>query len=394
MTIDLNLIQTMGISVIVFYLGHLCKLKINFFRKYCIPAPVIGGLFYAILMLIFRKMSIEIIIDTTLQSFCMIAFFTSIGFTSSLKTLLKGGKTVIIFLLLVTILGIIQNIIGISLASKLGLNPLLGLALGSISLTGGHGTSGAFGPQIEALGATSGLTVAIAAATFGLIVGGIVGGPVAKRLILKKNIIPNNDTKHNLEKNEKTTSLNLSKLMLAISLLFISMGIGTLITKLFTMLNITVPEYVGGMIVAAIIRNIIDRKNEEEKLPIEEISIFGSLNMNFFLALAMMGLKLWELLELAMPMIIILVIQTVITIIFAYFITFAFTGKGYDGALFATAHCGLGLGVTATAIANMDSVCDEYVFSPRGYFVVPLVGGLFLDFTNSFVILTFMNLLK
>lgn len=397
MAFEFNLVQTMAFAVVVYYLGNLIKTKISFLKKYCIPAPVIGGLLFAIVTLIIRNAGIDVSMDFTLQSFCMTVFFTSIGFTSSIKTLIKGGKAVIVFLVIVTVLGLIQNIIGVGLSSVFGLNPLLGLSLGSVSLTGGHGTSGAFGPLIEELGVASATTAAIAAATFGLIVGGIVGGPSAERLIRKNKIEPASDVSDILEKveeNGKQNLLNQQSLMMGTSLLFLSMGIGTIITYIFTLVKITVPAYVGGMLIAAIIRNIFDAKEREDLLPINEIGVIGGVSMNLFLALAMMGLKLWELMDLAIPMIIILVVQTVVTIIFANFITYRAMGKGYDGALFTTAHCGLGLGVTATALANMDSVCEKYGFSQKGYFVVPLVGGLFLDFTNSLLIVTFMNLFK
>ena len=400
MTLKLDIFQTMAIAVAVFYVGHHLRHKIPFLLKYCIPAPVIGGLLFALLTLILRVDDRLIIgLDTTLQPVFMTAFFTSIGFTSSLSTLKKGGPAVVIFLLIVTLLGLIQNGIGVGLAKAFDLNPLLGLSLGSVSLTGGHGTSGAFGPYLENLGAAGATTAAIAAATFGLVAGGLLGGPTAGRLIRKYNLKPtgaDDGAGYSLDQPETQTAaqkpLNLADLMLGASLLFLSMGLGTLITAFFKMIGVTVPSYVGGMLIAALIRNIMDSR--QKTLPVDDVAVLGGLCMNFFLALALMGLKLWELVDLAGPMVVILLAQTVVTVLFAYFITYRVMSRGYDGALFVTAHVGVGLGVTATAVANMDSVSEEHGMSMKPYFVVPLVGGLFLDFTNSLCITTFANFFK
>ena len=399
MTLKLDIFQTMAIAVLVFYAGHYLRHRVRFLLKYCIPAPVIGGLLFALLTLLLRVDERLIIgLDSTLQPIFMTAFFTSIGFTSSLSTLKKGGPAVIIFLLVVTFLGLIQNGIGVVLAKAFDLNPLLGLSLGSVSLTGGHGTSGAFGPYLENLGAAGATTAAIAAATFGLVAGGLLGGPTANRLIKKYDLKPggaDDGARYNLEADKQLEAkipLNLQDLMLGASLLFLSMGLGTLISALFKMMGLTVPSYVGGMLVAAIIRNVMDSRNKS--LPVNDVAVLGGLCMNFFLALALMGLKLWELVDLAVPMVIILLVQTVVTVLFAYFLTYRIMGRSYDGAMFVTAHVGVGLGVTATAVANLDSVSEEYGMSMKPYFVVPLVGGLFLDFTNSLCITTFANFFK
>lgn len=397
MEFKLDIFQTMALATIVFYLGQCLKKKITVLAKYCIPAPVIGGILFALLMLILKTTNIATIsLDITLQNVFMTAFFTSVGYTASLKILKKGGIKVVIFLFLAILLVIFQDIVGTTLAMLFGLDPLLGLCTASIPMIGGHGTAGSFGPLLEGLGISGATTVSFASATFGLIMGSFIGGGVAKNLIERNNL--------KTPKKSEDTSIPISdfheddkailchkKLMNGASWIFFAMGIGSIISNFIQDLGLTFPSYIGAMISAAIIRNICDitKVTLEEK----EIETLGGISLSFFLSMALMGLKLWELLDLALPMIVMLMGQVLLMGLFSYYVIFRVMGKDYDAAVFASASCGFGMGATPNAVANMDALTAKFGFAPTPYFVVPIVGCLFIDFVNSAVITLFINIL-
>lgn len=399
MELTLDIFQTMALASIVFYLGKYLKVKIPILSKYCIPAPVVGGLIFAILMLIFRVTGLATInLDVTLQNIFMTAFFTSVGFTASIKILKKGGIKVVTFLILSIFLVILQNIVGVTLATLFNLEPLLGICTGSIPMIGGHGTAGSFGPILEEMGIAGATTVSFASATFGLVMGSIIGGLVARTLIIRHKL----NTPIDADSDDKTTSLGdfnednqdilcHKRLMTGASWLFIAMGIGSIISNLIEGIGLTFPSYIGAMLVAAVIRNICDAKKTD--LVEKEIEAIGGISLSFFLSMALMGLKLWELFDLAVPMIIMLIAQTVLIGIFTYFITFRIMGRDYDAAVFASANCGFGMGATPNAVANMDALSNKFGFAPTPYFVVPIVGCLFIDFVNSAIITLFINII-
>ncbi|MFR4584511.1 sodium/glutamate symporter [Clostridium cadaveris] len=399
MEFKLDLFETMALATIVYYLGYYLRVKIKFFSKYCIPAPVIGGLIFAILILALRLTgSVSITLDTTLQGIFMTAFFTSVGFTASVRVLKKGGAKVFVFLGISILLVILQDLLGSLLAGVFGLSPLLGLCTGSIPMVGGHGTAGSFGPLLEDMGVTGATTVAFASATFGLVVGSFLGGFVAKNLIEKNSLKTpkspgeNHDIPISDFHEDNTSVLCQKRLMNGVSWLFIAMGIGTIISGLIEDLGLTFPSYIGAMLAAAIIRNLCDFKNIH--LEDHEIEAIGSISLSFFLAMALMGLKLWELFDLALPMIVMLIAQTILMGGFAYFITYRIMGKDYEAAVFASANCGFGMGATPNAVANMDALAAKFGPAPTPYFAVPIVGCLFIDFVNSAVITIFINILK
>lgn len=397
MEIRFDIFQTMALATIVFYFGKYLKDKVKFLSKYCIPAPVVGGLIFSILILILRITNIATItLDTTLQNIFMTAFFTSVGFTASVKILKKGGLNVLIFLVLSILLVISQDTLGAALAKLFNLDPLLGLCTASIPMIGGHGTAGSFGPLLEEMGVSGATTVSFASATFGLIMGSLVGGFVAKSLIERKNLkTPKESEDHSIPVSDfhedNQAILCNKKLMKGISWIFIAMGIGSIISGFIQDLGLTFPSYIGAMIAAAIIRNILDAK----KITIEEkeIEVIGGISLSFFLSMALMGLKLWELFDLALPMIVMLIGQTVLMGLFAYFITFRVMGRDYEAAVFASANCGFGMGATPNAVANMDALTSKFGFAPTPYLVVPIIGCLFIDFVNSAVITLFINIL-
>nr|WP_304341096.1 sodium/glutamate symporter [Clostridioides mangenotii] len=404
MVLNLDIIQSIAFTTAVLLIGSFIKDKIYILNKYCIPAPVVGGFSFAIIAFVLRQTGvIAIVFDTTLQDILMKAFFTTVGFTASLKVLKKGGAQVIKFLIVAVILILSQNIVGVLSAKAIGVNPLLGLIAGSVSMTGGHGASGAFAPLMESNGLEGALSVAMACATFGLVSGSIIGGPLANRLVQKYKLQP-----EEIEVKEEVISTNAhsevsyseisikklseSKLTSSVIQIIIAMGIGTIGTSLFSNIGITMPSYISTMIVAAIMRNISDAK-EIWTISINELESLGSISLSLFLSMAMCSLKLWELVDLAIPILILLTLQILLMILFAYFITFRVMGKDYTAAVLAAGHCGFGLGATPNGISNMESVTSKYGPAPNAFFILPLVGALFIEFLNSAIITTFMNLL-
>ena len=388
---QLNMAETVGFAIILLLLGRWIKKKVSFFEKFFIPAPVIGGTLFSIILLIGHQTeTFTFTFNDDIKNLLMIAFFTTVGFSASLKILKKGGVGVALFLLAAVILVILQDIVGPVLAKALGINPLLGLAAGSIPLTGGHGTSGAFGPELEKLGATGATVVAVASATYGLIVGCLIGGPIARRLMIKNNLKPT-ESKEGVDNSllGSATEVTEESLFSAVVYIGIAMGIGALINNMLAKAGIKFPVYLMGMVVAAIIRNILDFN--QKQLPFTEIGIVGNISLSLFLSMALMSMKLWQLIDLAVPLIVILLAQTVLMAFFAYFITFNIMGRDYDAAVMSTGHCGFGLGATPNAMANMETFTTANGPSVKAFFIIPIVGSLFIDFINAGVIQTFAS---
>ena len=386
---QLNMAETVGFAIILLLLGRWIKKKVNFFEKFFIPAPVIGGTLFSIILLIGHQTeTFTFTFNDDIKNLLMIAFFTTVGFSASLKILKKGGVGVALFLLAAVILVIIQDIVGPVLAKALGINPLLGLAAGSIPLTGGHGTSGAFGPYLEDLGATGATVVAVASATYGLIAGCLIGGPIGRRLMIKNNLKPT-ENKAGVDDSilGSTTEVTEERLFSAVVYIGMAMGIGATITLILGNHGIKFPAYLMGMVVAAIIRNILDFN--QKQLPFTEIGIVGNISLSLFLSMALMSMKLWQLIDLAVPLIVILLVQTVVMGLFAYFVTFNIMGRDYDAAVMSTGHCGFGLGATPNAMANMETFTTANGPSVKAFFIIPIVGSLFIDFINAGVIQAF-----
>ena len=409
--LELDMIQAIGLAVILLIIGRFLRKKIGFFEKYCIPAPVIGGFLFAIIAFILKQSNVlEIKFDTTLQQFFMVMFFTSVGFNASLQVLKKGGKKVFTFLLAAIGLVILQNLLAVGLAPFVGLHPLLALMTGSTPMTGGHGTAAAIAPTVEALGfkgADTASTIAIAAATFGLIGGSMIGGPIADRLIKKNNLLPTDiinerknehfekkDIDENVRK-EDLPILDAEKFSYALFYILIAMGLGSYLSIILKALlpALSLPVYIGPMIIAAIMRNIFDA-SEKLHAPIHEISVIEDVSLNLFLAMALMSLKLWQLIDLAVPVIILLLAQVVLIYFYLIFVTFKVMGSDYDAAVMVSGHAGFGLGATPNGIANMRSVTEKYIYSKVAFFVIPLVGALFIDFFNVSIITMFVSFFK
>lgn len=398
MVIQLDLYQTVAMAVIVFAMGSFFRKRVSFFEKYCIPAPVIGGIIFAVLTLILNLTGIMTInTDDTMQNVFMTLFFTSVGYTASLKLLKKGGLQVLIFVAAATGIVVLQDALGVGLAAAFDMDPLMGLCVGSIPMVGGHGTAGSFGTMLETqFGVAGAGTVSMAAATFGLIVGGLIGGPVAKRRINKHRLVCHSPMDENgvdsfsEEKiNQKPTAEQILK---AFCMLFLAAGLGSVISSLIQKTGLTFPSYIGAMLAAALLRNMSD---VTKKFTIMEdiIEVLGNVSLSLFLSMALMSLKLWELAELADPMVVMLLAQTVLMALMAYFIVFRMMGSDYEAAVMSSAACGFGMGATPNAIANMQAISNIYGPAPRAFFIVPLVGSLFIDFINGIVLTLFINIL-
>ena len=395
MKIQLDMYQTLAVAVLVLLLGNYLKKKIYFLQKFCIPAPVIGGLIFAIMTCICYVTGIaEFSFDDTLREVCMVFFFTSVGFQANLKVLKSGGKSLIVFLGLVIALIILQNLTAVGLAKLLNLNPLIGMCTGSIPMVGGHGTAGAFGSVLEDLNIKGATTICTAAATFGLIFGSLIGGPLGKRLIEKHNLLDTvaNEDDSLLVEDEKKHERHTNMYADAVFQLILAIGVGTIFTMLLTKTGLTFPIYIGAMLAAALMRNICEYTGIAT-IHMGEINDLGGISLSLFLGMAMITLRLWELASLALPLVILLAAQVLLIIIFTYVIEFNIMGRDYDAAILVSGTCGFGTGATPNAMANMQAVCDQYVPSIKAYLLIPLVGSLFADFLNSLVITFFINLL-
>ena len=336
----------------------------------------------------------EFSFDDTLREVCMVFFFTSVGFQANLKVLKSGGKSLIVFLGLVIALIILQNLTAVGLAKLLNLNPLIGMCTGSIPMVGGHGTAGAFGPVLEDLNIKGATTICTAAATFGLIFGSLIGGPLGKRLIEKNNLLNTaaNEDDSLLVEDEKKHERHTNMYADAVFQLILAIGVGTIFTMLLTKTGLTFPIYIGAMLAAALMRNICEYTGIAT-IHMGEINDLGGISLSLFLGMAMITLRLWELASLALPLFILLAAQVLLIIIFTYVIEFNIMGRDYDAAILVSGTCGFGTGATPNAMANMQAVCDQYVPSIKAYLLIPLVGSLFADFLNSLVITFFINLM-
>ena len=395
MEIQIDMYQTLAVSVLGLILGQFLKKRINFLEKFCIPAPVIGGLLFAVLTCVCYSLGIaEFTFDDTLREVCMVFFFTSVGFQANLKVLKSGGKSLFIFLGLVVVLIVSQNFLALGVSKLLHLDPLVGLCTGSIPMVGGHGTAGAFGPVLEDFDVKGATTICTAAATFGLIAGSLIGGPIGKRLIDRKKLLDTAVAEDDsiLVEDEKKHERHTNMYAAAVFQLIIAVGIGTIISELLTKTGLTFPIYIGAMIAAAVIRNIGEYSGKFD-IYMGEINNLGGICLSLFLGMAMITLKLWQLAELALPLIILLSAQLILMMLFTYFVVFNVMGRDYDAAVLSAGTCGFGMGATPNAMANMQAICDRYVPSVKAYLIIPLIGSLFADFLNSLVITFFINIL-
>ena len=395
MNITLDMYQTIAVAVLALMLGKFLRKRIYLLEKFCIPSPVVGGLIFAVFTCVCYATGIaEFSFDDTLKEVCMVFFFTSVGFQANLKVLKQGGKSLMVFLVLVLTLIISQNFLAIGLAKLLGIDSYIGLCTGSIPMVGGHGTAGAFGPVLEDFGVSGATTFCTAAATFGLIAGSVIGGPIASRLVEKKNllstVVPVDDSI--LAEDEKKHERHVSMYPSAVFQLILAVGAGTIVSYFLSMTGMTFPIYIGAMICAAVIRNVSEYTGKYT-VYMGEINDMGGICLSLFLGIAMITLKLWQLAALALPLVVLLTGQVLLMFVFSRFIVFTVMGRDYDAAVLAAGTCGFGMGATPNAMANMQAICDKYEPSVKAYLLIPLVGSLFADFINSLTITFFINFL-
>lgn len=401
----LDMYQTAGIAMLLFVLGRFLTNRIEFLKRCCIPAPVVGGLIFALAHLgLYLGGVVQLTFDENVKNFFMTLFFTSVGYTACFRLLKKGGKKVFTFLGIAILMVCLQNVLGSILAGVFDWDLRLGLCTGSIPMVGGHGTAGSYGPMMESeLGISSANVLAIAAATYGLVAGSLMGGPTARSIINKFGLKSTERKDEILELSDESAAekakaerVDAESFTNAAILLIVASGVGTLLTKAFNNIEVagvkfTFPTYIGAMVIAAVIRNFCDSKRII--LPSKAIDLWGNVSLSIFLAIALMTLKLWQLIDLAIPMIVMLLAQTVLMFIFARFVVFHVMGRDYEAAVMTSAFCGFGMGATPNAMANMQVLTKRYGPAPQAYFIVPLVGSLFIDFCNGLIITGFINIL-
>ena len=420
-TIELDMIQTAAIGALALIIGMILTRKVAFLQKFCVPSPVSGGIIFSLLTLaLYGWCNIEVSFDNTLEDIFMLAFFTSVGFQSDLKIIKQGGRLLLIMLaLLVTIIAL-QNLMPMGITKLMGVDALLGMAAGSISMTGGHGTAGGFASVLEGMGLHGAGTIGMAAATFGLIAGSMIGGPLAQRIIRKKltheqvqqpddeidpamaGIESDEASPTGRAKRVSTNEQEFQQYAKASYCIILVMGAGTIMSWLLAKTGVTFPTYFGALILAAIARNTLGfvsfkwngkRMRADMLLDMERIVSVGNICLSMFLGMAMISLKLWELQSLALPLIVILVAQVAMMDFFVYFVAFPLLGRSYDAAVLCAGMCGFGLGATPNAMANMSAVCYKYRHTVKPFLIVPIIGAMFADLINTGMITLFLNFL-
>lgn len=396
-TIELDIAQTVGVAAVLLVVGDFIRKRVTLLSRYFIPSPIIGGLIFSLITLVgYQSGSFSFQFYDNMRAFLLLVFFTTIGFSASFGLLKKGGVGVVLFLGAAIGLVMLQNTLGAALATALGVHPLIGLSAGSIALTGGHGTAAAFGPLLEQAGAVGALPAAMAAATYGLVAGCMIGGPVGT-LLMRRYGLASRPPIPAAGGAPLVTDIEVRQdshdtVMYATVLIAVAIGAGTLLVNWLKGLGVTLPVYLGPMLVAALISNVLDWKKRHT--PTRQFEVIGNVSLAFFLTMALMSMRLWELAQVAGPLLVILVAQTALMFAYAYWVTFRVMGRDYDAAVMAAGHCGFGMGATPNAMANMQAFSAANGPSLKAFLVIPLVGSLFIDFFNALIITTFMNYLK
>ena len=421
MEIVLNGFYTLILATLVLLLGRVLVKNIKFLSHFNIPEPVAGGLVAAAIVYSLNlAFGYTFSFQRELQTACMLMFFASIGLSADFSRLKAGGAPLLVFLFVVGGFIILQDIVGVGMAMAVGLDPMLGLVAGSISLTGGHGTAGAWGATFEEqYGVVGATTLGIACATYGLVAGGVIGGPVAKRLTNKMGIQPKPEntpaskveavakdqslysTQHNLdddtankemfERPDNIRLITASSTIETLALFAACLAFADIMTGVAKGTWFELPTFVWALFGGVVIRNTLTTFFKFDMFD-RAIDVFGNAALSLFLAMALLSLKLWELTDLAGPILVILAVQTVLMIGYAYFVTYRVMGKDYDAAVLAAGHCGFGLGATPTAIANMQAITDRYMPSHKAFLIVPMVGAFFVDIVNVTVLQIFIKL--
>ena len=415
------MIQTAGIGGLSLIVGMVLTRKVAFLQKFCVPSPVSGGILFSLItLLLYAWFHIEVTFDGTLMNVFMLAFFTSVGFQSDLKVIKKGGKLLLVMLALLVVIIALQNLMPMGVTWLMGADSLVGMAAGSMSMTGGHGTAGGFASVLEGMGLHGAGTIGMAAATFGLIAGSMIGGPLAERIIRTKltheqmqpqaeeidpamaGIESDEASPTGRAKRVSTNEQEFQQYAKATYCIVLVMGAGTIVSWLLAKTGITFPTYFGALILAAVARNTLGlfsykedgkRVKADKLLDMERIISVGNICLSMFLGMAMISLRLWELQSLALPLVVILVSQVLLMAFFVYMVAFPLLGRDYDAAVLCAGICGFGLGATPNAMANMSAVCYKYRYTVKPFLIVPIIGAMFADLINTGMITLFLNFL-
>lgn len=396
LVISFNASVSLMVGIIFLFVGLAINKKVAIFRKYCIPAPITGGLVFCIAHLILHQAGIlEFKFDSTLQSFFMTLFFAAIGFEAGLGVIKKAGKLIVIFLLTTVVLTVFQNLIAVGISSAMGIHPLLGLMAGSPSLVGGHGNAAAFGMIAEEWGYSGAVAIGLAASTYGIIAGVLFGNPAAE-LLIKRHRIPavTADMKGiELDEKPKETKFDPKALQNAFLIIIMALGCAYLVEWLWKQIvpGVTIVSHVWAMVMGVVFRLVCDAR--KIKLPEVEIKTLGNTFLALFVTMAVCTMQLWQLASLALPVAAILLANTVFTFLFVIFITFRLCGRNFDAACLASGQYGFGMGAVQASIANLDELSKKYAMSKVAYVVVPIVASLFSNFTNAIIINVFMSIL-
>jgi ESS family glutamate:Na+ symporter len=384
----LNPAQVLALASLGVALGFWLKRRLPLLDRLDIPVPIVGGTVYALLSLALHGRVVNLEVDTTLRDLLMIAFMTAIGLNARLELIRKGGVGVIKLLAIATIGAVLQNVLGMVLATALRVDPRLGILTGSVALTGGPATAAAFGGTFEKLGVQGATTVALAAATFGIAVAGLIGAYIGASLIGRKRGVLKPVAPNSTE--SVAQSSNLLTVVLVVG---VCVGLGNLLSMAIERMGVILPAYIGAMIVGAIVRNLDDRFRFA-RIAQADIDTLSRIALYLFITMALLTLRLWEIAHLALPMLVILAAQVVFCWLMCVTICYRGMGRDYESAITTAGFCGFMLGITANAVACMEELVEKYGPAPQAFLVVPIVGAFLIDFTNSFIITTMMNAMR
>lgn len=390
LNLALSPVQVLALAAAGAMFGEWAKRRVPVLERLSIPASIVGGLIYAVASLALHARGIDVKADPTLRDVFQLVCFTIIGMNASLRVLVRGGVGVALLLALASFGAILQNVLGMALARAFGLNPLVGILAGAVSLAGGPATSLAFGATFEKAGVVGATTIALASATFGITVSGLIAGYVGGRLIRLRKLKPSIAAATTATAAEVRAPQ--SDAFRQVVLIAVAMGIGSLVSAAIERAGVVLPGYIGAMIVAALFRNIDDRWHVFQINEHRQGDIFA-IALPLFIVMAMLTLRLWELAALAGPLIVILAAQVVLAWLLASIFVWWVMGRDYDSAVIGAGYCGFMLGVTANAIASMGELTRRFGPSPKAFIVVPMVGAFLIDFTNALIITAMANML-
>jgi ESS family glutamate:Na+ symporter len=398
--VKINAVQTLALAVAVYFIGTAIRHRIPLLMRFSIPAPVVGGLLFAGLTTGLRLNGIiGFEFDEVLQRGLMIMFFTTIGMGASAALIKKGGGPMLAFFGLACVLAILQNVVGIILAKTMGVNPLYGILGGAVSLMGGLGTSGAFGPEFEAWGVTGGKVSAIACATFGMVAAALMCGPFGETVIRRFKIKPPGHKKHEPKLDmtpaeERASEMTPDAFLRTLAFVLAAMALGSVLSGFIQKRGLTLPVYIGAMIVAVLIRNGMNLTPWRDRIEDRTVGFLSEVSLALYITMAIDGMKLWELVNLALPLLVILLGQIVLIVLFCWLCVFLLMGRDYEAMMLSVGMIGFGMGATPNALINMNTLSRKYGPAPRAFLIVPLVGAFLIDFANALIITTMSNWLK